>query len=55
MSVIWDDLKSRKAEKSNIAAIWLDIAKAYRSVSSQLVLFAHGQYGILEHWISFFY
>ena len=52
MSVIWDDLKSRKAEKSNIAAIWLDIDI---TVSSQPVLFPHGQHGILEHWISFLY
>ena len=28
MSVAWDELKSRKAEKSYIAAIWLDIAYA---------------------------
>ena len=35
MSVVWDELKSRKTEKSNIAAICLDIANAYGSVPHQ--------------------
>ena len=54
MSVVWGELKSRKAEISNIAAIWLDIANAYGSVSYQLLFFALRQYGIPEHWVSLF-
>ena len=42
MSVVWDELKSRKAEKSNIAAIWLDIANAYGSVPHQLLFLPLG-------------
>ena len=49
MSVVWDELKSRKAEKSNIAAIWLDIAKTYGSAPQQLVFFALRRYGIPGH------
>ena len=55
MSVVWDELKSRKAEKSNnIAAIWLENANAYGSVPCQLLFFALRRYGIPEHWVSFF-
>ena len=52
--MFWDELKSRKAEKSNAAAIWLDIANAYGSAPHQLLFFALTQYGIPEHWVSFF-
>ena len=54
MSVVWDELKSRKTERSNIAAIWLDIANAYGSVPHQLLFFALRQYGIPEHWVYLF-
>ena len=52
MSVVWNELKSRKTERSNIAAIWLDIANAYGSVPHQLLFFALRRYGIPEHWVS---
>ena len=42
MSVVWDELKSRKTERSNIAAIWLDIANAYGSVPHQLLFLPLG-------------
>ena len=32
VSVVWNDLKSTKIEKINIATVWLDIANAYGSV-----------------------
>ena len=32
VSVVWNDLKSTKVEKTNIATVWLDIANAYGSV-----------------------
>ena len=54
MSVIWDELKSRKTERSNIAAIWLDIANACGSAPHQLLFFALRRYGIPEHWVSLF-
>ena len=54
MSVVWDELTSRKAEKSNIAAIWLDIANAYGSVPHQLLFFTLRLYGIPEQWVSLF-
>ena len=54
ISVVWDELKSRKTERSNIAAIWLDIANAYGSVPHQLLFFTLRRYGIPEHWVSLF-
>ena len=54
MPVLWDELKSRKIERSNIAAIWLDIANPYGPVPHQLLFFALRQYGIAEHWMSLF-
>ena len=40
MSMVWNELKSSKAEHGNLAAVWLDIANAYGSVSHQLIFFA---------------
>ena len=40
MSAVWDELEPRKTEKSNISAIWFDIAPAYGSVPHQLMFFA---------------
>ena len=42
MSVVWDELKSRKTERSNIAAIWLDNPNAYGSVPHQLLFLPLG-------------
>ena len=52
MSVVWDELKLRKTEKSNIATIWLDMANAYGSLPHQLLFFALRRYVIPEHWVS---
>ena len=54
MSVVWDELKSRKAGKSNVAAISFDIAIAYGSVPQQLLFFGLRRYSIPEHWVSLF-
>ena len=54
MSVVWDKLKPRKTEKSNIAAIRLDIVNAYGSVPHQLLFFALRRYGIPVRWLSLF-
>ena len=51
MSVVWEDLKSSKANKSNIVAVWLDIANAYGSVTHQLIFFALERYGVHPLWI----
>ena len=40
MYVVSRELKSAKVDKANIAAVWLDIANAYGSVSHQLIFFA---------------
>ena len=51
MSMVWNELKSSKAEHGNLAAVWLDIANAYGSVPHQLIFFALQRYGVPEHWI----
>ena len=38
ISVVWDEFKLKEAEKSNITAIWLDIANVYGSIPHQLLL-----------------
>ena len=48
MSVVWDQLKTNKADHSNVSAIWLDIANAYGSVPHQLLFFALRRYGVPE-------
>ena len=52
MSMVWNELKSSKAEHGNLAAVWLDIANAYGSVPHQLIFFALQRYGVPEHWIN---
>ena len=32
MSLVWDELKTAKSNKTSIAAVWLDIANAYGSI-----------------------
>ena len=54
MSVLWHELKSRKAKRHNTAAIWLDIANAYVFVPHTLLFFALIPYGIPDHWVSLF-
>ena len=52
MSMVWNELKSSKAEHGNLAAVWLDIANPYGSVPHQLIFFALQRYGVPEHWIN---
>ena len=49
--IVWDGLKTVKFDKSDITAVWLDIANAYRSVPHQLIFFALERYGVSQHWI----
>ena len=51
MSTAWNSLKTAKAEKSDLAAVWLDIANAYGSVPHKLIFFALKRYGVPENWI----
>ena len=51
MSVVWEELKSRKVNKSNLTAVWLDIANAYGSIPHQLIFLALKRYGIDPIWI----
>ena len=52
LSMVWNELKSSKAEHGNLAAVWLDIANVYGSVPHQLIFFALQRYGVPEHWIN---
>ena len=51
MSLFWDELKKSKVDKSNVAAVWLDIANAYGSVPHQLIFAALERYGVHPNWI----
>ena len=51
MSMVWNQLKSSKTNKSDLSAIWLDIANAYGSVPHQLIFLALRRYGVPELWI----
>ena len=52
MSVVWNELKSAENLKSDIAAVWLDVANAYGSIPHQLILFALRRYGVSESIIN---
>ena len=54
MLVVWDELKPRKVEKSNITTIWVDIANVYGSVPHELLFFALRRYPIPEQWVYLF-
>ena len=54
MSLVWEELKNCKLNKSNVAAVWLDIANAYGSVPHQLIFKALERYGIHPYWIKIF-
>ena len=51
MSLVWDELKTAKSDKSDIVVVWLDIANAYGSVPHQLVFVALERYGVSQPWI----
>ena len=51
MSLVCDELKSSKVNKSNLVAVWLDIANAYGSVPHQLIFLALERYGVHPMWI----
>ena len=52
MSVVWSSLKAAKADHSNLAAIWLDIANAYGSVPHKLIFFALERYGVPKLYLN---
>ena len=51
MSLVWEELKLSKSNKSNLSAVWLDIANAYGSIPHQLIFLALQRYGIDPIWI----
>ena len=53
LSMIWHALKEARAQKSNLAVIWLDIADAYGSIPHKLIVFALHRYGVSPQWIRF--
>ena len=51
LSMVWHALKEARAQKSNLAIIWLDIANAYGSIPNKLIAFALHRYGVSPQWI----
>ena len=51
LSMVWHALKEARAQKSNLAIIWLDIANAYGSIPLKLIVFAQHRYGVSPQWI----
>ena len=51
LSMVWHALKEARAQKSNLAIIWLDIVNAYGSIPHKLIAFALHRYGVSPQWI----
>ena len=51
LSMVWYALKETRAQNSNLAIIWLDIANAYGSIPHKLIAFALHRYGVSPQWI----
>ena len=51
LSMVWHALKEERAQKSNLAVIWLDISNAYGSIPRKLIVFALHRYGFSPQWI----
>ena len=49
--MVWHALKEARAQKSNLAVIWLDIANAYGSIPHKLIAFALHKYAVSPQWI----
>ena len=48
LSMVWHALKEARAQNSNLAIIWLDIANAYRSIPHKLIVFETYYKGIFS-------
>ena len=46
LPMVWHALKETRAQKSNLAIIWLDIANAYGSIAHKLIVFALHSYSV---------
>ena len=51
LSMVRHALKEARAQNSNLAVIWLDIANAYGSIPHKLIVFALHRYGVCPQWI----
>ena len=51
LSMVWHALKEARAQKTNLATIWLDIANAYKSIPHKLIVSALHGYGVSRQWI----
>ena len=51
LSMVWHALKEARAQKSNLAIIWLDIANTYGSIPHKLIAFVLHRYGVSPQWI----
>ena len=52
MSLVWDELKTAKSNKTSITAVWLDIAIAQGSIPHKLIFYSLKCYGINPTWIN---
>ena len=51
INMVWHALNEARAQKSNLAITWLDIATAYGSIPHKLIVFALHRYGVSPQWI----
>ena len=49
--MVWYALKVARAQKSNLATIWLDTANTYGSNPRKLIVFPLHRYGVSSQWI----
>ena len=49
--MVWYALKMARAQKSNLATIWLDTANANGSNPHKLIIFPLHRYGVSPQWI----
>ena len=51
LPMVWHALKEARAQKSNLAIMWLDLANAYGSIPHRLIAFALDRYDVSPQWI----
>ena len=51
--MVWHALKEARAQRVNLAVIWLDIANAYGFIPHKLIVFTLHRYGVSPQWIRF--
>ena len=49
--MVWHALNEARAQKSNLAVVWLDISNAYGSIPHKLIVFAPHKYDVFPRCI----